>query len=379
MRFFRYFIIFLLCGVNVSLAQNYDDQAKKLDSEIKRIEKLQAEDKKNQDKTRKELNKINAELKGVRKELKSLESELKNQSELVTSLAKKTSENQVLSEDAKNFLSVLLIQSTKQQKPNFIQMLLSQTDINQLDRQQTYLKYYAMARQQQIEKLRISLQNNEQTSREYIERQKQLEEKYKQQKQLQEKMDQQNKEKNKLIKQLESGIAEKSTTIEKLKEDKKRLAALIKRLEEQRKLNAAKDREFIPAKGGFIQQKGRLLLPIAGKVRIAYGQRNGASGLSSNGLEIGASQAGNNPVRAIYEGRVIFSNWLKGFGNLIIIEHGNGYLSLYGNNQVLNKKEGDVVAARETIATYNQQNQTTMYFEMRYQGKPINPQTWLRK
>ena len=87
---------------------------------------------------------------------------------------------------------------------------------------------------------------------------------------------------------------------------------------------------------------------------------------------------GKNEVRAIYEGRVVFSNWLKGFGNLLIIEHGNSYLSLYGNNDVLNKKEGDVVAPREIIATYQQQDQSHMYFEMRYQSKPINPKSWLK-
>ena len=242
-----------------------------------------------------------------------------------------------------------------------------------------YLRYFARARQQQIDKLRIDLQTVESSSREYEERQKKITQQLAEQKKLKQEIAKENNTKNKLLKELESGIAEKSSTIKKLKADKKRLAALVRRLEEKRKIKTQANKQFIPAKGGFTKQKGRLVLPFTGKIKVAYGQKQWPSGLRSNGLQISANQSGNSSVRAIYEGRVIFSNWLKGFGNLIIIEHGSGYISLYGNNQVLNKKEGDVVAAREVIATYrNSTDQNNFYFEMRHKGKTINPKPWFR-
>lgn len=380
MRIFQFLIILLICCAQSSFAQNYDDQAKKLESEIKRIQKLQEKDRKNQKKVRQQLNKTNKELKTVGSKLKRLDKDLKNQEELVSTLEKKLAKNLNNTAESRTILAATLVQYSKQQKPNILQILLSQSTSEEFDRQQTYLKYFTRARQQQINILRISSQTAESTNQEYSQRQKKLKEQYQQQKNLQKEIAQQNDKKSKTLKKLESGIAKKSTTIKKLKTDKKRLSALIKRLEEKRKQTAKVDKEFIPAKGGFSKQKSRLLLPVAGKVVIAYGQKQQPSGISSSGLHVKASKSGPNTVRAIYEGRVIFSNWLKGFGNLIIVEHGGGYMSLYGNNQVLNKKEGDVVAARETIATFNQRSkQNNFYFEIRSQGKPINPKAWLRK
>ena len=379
MRILRLLVIFSSFWISLSWSQNYSDQAKKIDSEIKRIEKLQEKDRKNQQKIRQELKSTQQKLKSTDKRLANLDKDIKNQRSLVKQLADKSEKNQELSSQAKTHLTALLVQYAKFQKPNFLQILLSNNDKQEYERQQTYLKYYGRSRQQQLDALRVNLQTIEASSQEYAERQKQLSKQLNEQKKLKQTIAQENDNKNKLLKKLDSGIAEKSSTIKKLKADKKRLSALIQRLEEQRKAKAQTNKQFVPAKGGFTKQKGRLILPVVGKIKVAYGQKQWPSGLRSNGLQVLPSQAGNNNVRAIYEGRVIFSNWLKGFGNLIIIEHGGGYISLYGNNQILNKKEGDIVAPREVIATYRQtKNQPNFYFEMRHKGKTINPQSWLR-
>ena len=379
MRTLRFLVIFSSFLASLSWSQNYTDQAKKIDSEIKRIEKLQEKDRKNQKKIQQELKSSQRKLKSTDKRLANLDKDIKNQRDLVKQLKNKSQQNQVLSQQAKTHLTALLIQHAKIQKPNFLQILFSNNDAKEYERQQAFLKYYGRARQQQLDTLRINLQTIEVSNQEYAERQKQLAKQLTEQKKLKQTIEKENSKKNKLLKKIDSGIAEKSSTIKKLKADKKRLSALVQRLEEQRKAKTQTNKQFIPAKGGFTKQKGRLLLPISGKIKVAYGKKQWPSGLRSNGLQVSASQAGNNNVRAIYEGRVIFSNWLKGFGNLIIVEHGGGYISLYGNNQVLNKKEGDIVAPREVIATYRQaKNQPNFYFEMRHKGKTINPQPWLR-
>lgn len=378
MRFLKFFIIITIGWTHLSFAQNYDDQAKKIDSKIKNIQQQQKKDLKNKAKVQQQLKKTNRKLKSVDKQLNQLSKDLKTQLSLVEKLKNNSVEKKALSSKSKTILSSMLVQHSKQQKPNFLQMLLSQENTNEYDRQQTYLKYFTQARQQQIDSLRIDLQNSESTSQEYADRQKKLKQQYEEQKKLQKQIAKENKNKNQLLKKLETGIAEQSSTIKKLKADKKRLAALIQRLEEKRKAKAISNKQFIPVKGGFTKQKGRLILPVSGKIKVNYGQKNSVSGLRSNGLQVQTSKSVHN-VRAIYEGRVIFSNWLKGFGNLIIIEHGGGYISLYGNNQALNKKEGDVVAAREVIATYNpSSNQVNFYFEMRQKGKTINPTPWFR-
>ena len=84
-------------------------------------------------------------------------------------------------------------------------------------------------------------------------------------------------------------------------------------------------------------------------------------------------------MRSVANGRVVFADWLRGFGNLLIVDHGDGYMSLYGNNQTLLKKAGDEVSAGDTIAAVGNSGgipEAGLYFEMRYQSKPFDPLNW---
>ena len=129
----------------------------------------------------------------------------------------------------------------------------------------------------------------------------------------------------------------------------------------------------------FYRFKGKLFWPVVGKPSNRFGQRrNEVQGkLNWRGVFI-PSNEGNN-VRSIFYGRVVFAEWLRGFGLLIIISHGDGYMSLYGHNQSLYKKPGEWVAAGERIATVGNSGgnaRTGLYFEIRKQGKPVNPSIW---
>ena len=88
-----------------------------------------------------------------------------------------------------------------------------------------------------------------------------------------------------------------------------------------------------------------------------------------------------NDVKAIAEGRVVFADWLRGFGNLIILDHGNAYMSLYGNNATLLKQVGNFIRGGDTIATVGNSGANVdsgLYFELRYKGKPFDPLTWVK-
>mgnify|MGYP003332802339 CR=1 FL=1 len=88
---------------------------------------------------------------------------------------------------------------------------------------------------------------------------------------------------------------------------------------------------------------------------------------------------GGTPVKAVAAGRVVYADWLRGFGNLLIVDHGEDYLSLYGYNEALLKQVGDSVGGGETLATVGNSGGSTqsgLYFEIRHQGKPIDPMTW---
>jgi septal ring factor EnvC (AmiA/AmiB activator) len=127
----------------------------------------------------------------------------------------------------------------------------------------------------------------------------------------------------------------------------------------------------------FDQLKGKLPWPIKGSFSAQFGTVRNQSDLTWNGVII--DSAYNTPVRAISYGRVAFADWLQGYGFITIIDHNDGFMSLYGHNQELYKQAGDWVESGEVIATVGDsggQNDSGLYFELRSQGKPIDPNQW---
>ncbi|KAF1047376.1 MAG: Murein hydrolase activator EnvC [Herbaspirillum frisingense] len=127
----------------------------------------------------------------------------------------------------------------------------------------------------------------------------------------------------------------------------------------------------------FASLRGQLRLPVKGDLTSKFGARHG-DGPTTRGLFIRASEGAE--VRAVAAGRVVFADWLRGFGNLIIVDHGNQYMTIYGNNQSVLKRAGDVVKAGEAIATAGNSGgneQSGLYFEMRHQGRAFDPLGWV--
>jgi len=129
----------------------------------------------------------------------------------------------------------------------------------------------------------------------------------------------------------------------------------------------------------FDRLKGQLRLPVKGELIAKFGTKRG-DGPSWKGLFIKASEGAE--VKAIAAGKVVFAEWLRGFGNMIILDHGGQYLSLYSNAQAVLKHAGDVVKAGDTIANAGNSGgneETGLYFEMRYKGQVFDPMVWVRK
>jgi septal ring factor EnvC (AmiA/AmiB activator) len=129
----------------------------------------------------------------------------------------------------------------------------------------------------------------------------------------------------------------------------------------------------------FAQRRGELGWPSSGRLAASYGQPK-IGNLRWDGVMISAPEG--REVRAVHAGRVAYADWLRGFGLLIIIDHGDGYMTLYGHNQSLFKETGDWVATDEAIAAVGNsggREQTGVYFGIRYQGKPVDPVRWCRR
>lgn len=127
----------------------------------------------------------------------------------------------------------------------------------------------------------------------------------------------------------------------------------------------------------FSSLRGKLKLPVRGELINRFGSIRPDSGVSWKGLFIRANEGAE--VKSVASGQVVFADWMRGFGNLVIVDHGSGYMSLYGNNQAVLKHVGDEVDAGDTIASVGNSggNESNgLYYELRLQSKPFDPLSW---
>jgi len=130
----------------------------------------------------------------------------------------------------------------------------------------------------------------------------------------------------------------------------------------------------------FSGHKGRLTWPVAGTLVHDFGQPRVSDRLKWNGVVLAAPRG--REVRSVYHGRVVFADWLAGLGLLVIVSHGDNYMSLYGYNETILKNTGDWVAPGDVIATVGDsggQSQSSLYFEIRRGTQPLNPQHWVTR
>jgi murein hydrolase activator len=134
----------------------------------------------------------------------------------------------------------------------------------------------------------------------------------------------------------------------------------------------------VDSKDAFAKLRGKLAWPAGGRVVARYGQTR-AGGIKWDGMLLAGQQGA--PVRAVYHGRIVYADWLPGLGLLTIIDHGEGYLSLYGHNERLYKTVGERVRAGDQVASVGDTGgraQPELYFEIRKGGRPVDPRPWFR-
>jgi len=132
------------------------------------------------------------------------------------------------------------------------------------------------------------------------------------------------------------------------------------------------------AGGAFAALRGRLRLPVRGEIASRFGRPRPEGGTTWKGLFIRATEG--SEVKAVAAGQVVYADWLRGFGNLLVIDHGDGFLSVYGNNQSLLKETGDAVRPGEAVATVGNSGgnpESGLYFELRHQGQAFDPLRWV--
>lgn len=190
-----------------------------------------------------------------------------------------------------------------------------------------------------------------------------------------------------MLDKLAQQIGSQRREISRLQRDENRLAELVEKIGVilARPESASSSRpeataEHRIAATAFHKLKGRLPFPVRGDVTNRFGARRPDNSSAWKGIFMRA--ASGQSVKAVAAGRVVFADWLRGFGNLLIVDHGQGYMSLYGNNETLYKQVGDELSGGESIATVGSSGgneDSGLYFELRLASKPLDPLQWLAR
>jgi len=305
------------------------------------------------------INRLDNELKHLRRKIDDTGKELH---ELDQALVK---QREALADQ----LRTAYVQGQQQQ----IKMLLNQQDPVELGRIQVYFEYLNRAREQQIRDFIQSIEHKRALESDLNKARKDRKHALDEQSSQKQQLEQQRQQRNQLLGNLDVEIRNQEKTLTDLESSRNKIENLLMSLGELLADIPANPNE----KQDFVQLKGHLPWPLKGQMLAQFGAPKEQGDLKWRGVLIAAKYG--TPVRAISHGRVAFSDWLQGFGFITIIDHGNGYMSLYGHNETLLKQAGDWVAAGEVIATSGDsggQPRPALYFEIRSRGKPVDPGSW---
>lgn len=288
-------------------------------------------------------------------------------------------------------LAELLRQRYSQRGDDGARLLLSGKDPAEIQRRMAYFAYIGRARAELIEAHRATLRQLDRLREDAETRKRDISNIAREREAQRIALEKEKSVRQGMLDRLSERIRQQRQEIGGLRRDEQRLGKLIDKL--RTLAEAKKIRKPASSKPGqsvdkvadaslagldFAKLKGKLAFPVAGEIVARYGQSRGEDGPTWKGLFIRARDG--NEVRAVATGEVVFSDWLRGFGNLLILDHGGGYLSLYSNNESLYKQAGTRVRAGDVVASVGNtggQSEPGLYFELRHQGKPFDPMSWV--
>ena len=256
---------------------------------------------------------------------------------------------------------------------DYAKMLFYQDDARTFERVITYYQYVAKARQKEIESFRGNVARLEEVNEALEEKALALVNLQKDQENQRAVLITRQDDRKTTLKKINQTIASENQKIASLQADEKALKDAIEaaRLAAERAAREAKI-----SLDGLAKLKGKLKAPVDGRIRNLFGNRRQGQ-VRWKGIIIDGAEG--DPVNSIAPGKVLYADWLRGFGLVSIIDHGDGYMSVYGHNQALLKQVGDEVRSGERIALVGRsggQEYPNLYFEIRHKGKALNPRTW---
>lgn len=284
-------------------------------------------------------------------------------------------------------LSRLLYQQYLGGKHEYLKLMLDNQDPNKVARDLQYFRYIARNRAAWLDSLRTDLNALKNVSDKVQAQSEALSNLRAEQATQKEKLKQDQHERLQVLGRISNQLTQQRHEITRLQHDENRLARLVAKIAEmlaKPKTKSLFRNENIPDNRfdgqPFERLQGKLALPVKGDITNHFGATRPDSTVLWKGIFIRSSSG--QSVKVIAAGRVVFADWLRGFGNLLIVDHGHAYMSLYGNNETLYKQVGDELRGGDTIATVGNSggnSDSGLYFELRHESKPLDPIKWLAK
>jgi septal ring factor EnvC (AmiA/AmiB activator) len=369
----------LFCSISTSVFSQseteYEKQLKDLAVTIEKLKKELSKTKSSRDKLQSSLQQSEEEISNLSKKIDDIKEALAREKKQLNQHQRRRAELEKSKSTQQEEVSRIITQAYQLGQQSQIKMLLNQESPYKIKRLMRYHQYIIAAHKEKIDAFLSTIENIKTTETEIIDSTNRLEshsqtlaERFNALKQTQSR-------RLSTIASLNKDLQKKGDNLSKLRNDRGRLEKLL----EEATLALSKIKlpgDAIP----FKNAKGKLPFPAKGRIKHRFGSPILNGKLHWKGLFI-TGQTGDS-VKSVHYGRVIFSDYLRGHGLLLIVDHGNGYMSLYAHNQSLLKETGEWVSSGETIAKLGNsggQSQTGLYFEIRRNGQPIDPITWLKR
>lgn len=375
-----------------SAKSDLDSVKSEIRTATKKLRLTQAERTKQQ----KALNSAEAQINKLQKSVAETEKESAMRKARVNVLRKRQAELAVVKREQLASLKADMQASYRAGRDDYFKLLLNQEHPALLARQLRYFSYIQKARSERIDELDVTLAELAAVEMEEAEQVKKLAALEKKLESEQVQLESAKSKRAAALKILNSDIANQDKNLKSLKKNQAALQNLMRRLErqareadrlerERRAKEAAANNKPAPAvkeKTVWSQEpdysvpyRGNCSLPASGGIRAQFGADRGG-GLRWNGIVIAANSGA--AVKVVKSGKVLYADFLRGYGKLVIVDHGGGFMSLYGYNQSINVKTGDSVSANQTVASVGDgsEGETGLYFETRLRGRPSQPGNW---
>lgn len=369
-----------LVVISPGLAQDYsEDDKASTQAEIAAVKeelakRLQAIEERSSalNSTERQLRDLEIKTSEIAGSLRQTETELK---EITAEIADSEQRREELKQKQKQQMTQLeeqLVSAYMNGKHDFLKMLLNQQDPGQFERMLSYYQYMNAARVEEIEVIRRTQEEIATLTEQLKQQQSQLASLQAEQQEQRAQLEQQQHRQEEKLAELQQQQRKDRSRVTQLEQSREQLEQVLSAIETA--LAQQKDVRLV----GLQAVKNQLRWPSDGDVKRLFGQRREGP-LEWKGVLIEGQNG--QPVRSIANGRVVYADWLRGFGLVIVIDHGESYMSLYGHNQTLTKAVGDKVRKDEEISLMGQsgsRNSAALYFEIRHQGRPQNPSNWIR-